>query len=91
MLCNSVCKVRHNECTHEDEKPPPPIRDGRVYKGKERMYGGKERVQGRRGGSSGWGGAGVGTDWTILFYFGEETKILIRKPKKFIRKKTCKI
>ena len=49
ILCNSVCKVRHNECTHGDEKPPPPIRDGRVYRGKERMYGGKERVQGRRG------------------------------------------
>ena len=48
ILCNSVCKVRHNECTHRDKKPPPPIRDGRVYRGKERMYGGKERVQGRR-------------------------------------------
>ena len=47
ILCNFVCKVRYNECTHGDEKPPPPIRDGRVYKGKERMYGGKERVQGR--------------------------------------------
>ena len=48
ILCNSVCKVRHNECTHGDEKPPPSIRDGRIYKGKERMYGGKERVQRRR-------------------------------------------
>ena len=26
-----------------------------------------------------------------FFYFGEETKILIRKSKKFIRKKTCDI
>ena len=49
ILCNSVCEVRHNECTHGDEKPPPPIRDGRVYRGKKRMYGGKERVQGHRG------------------------------------------
>ena len=49
ILCNSVCKVRHNECTHGDEKPPLPIQDGRVYRRKERMYGGKERVQGRRG------------------------------------------
>ena len=48
MLCNSVCKVRHNECTHGDEKPPPPIRDDRVYRGKERMYGGKQRVRRRR-------------------------------------------
>ena len=38
ILCNSVCKVRYNECTHGDEKPPLPIRDGRVYKGNERMY-----------------------------------------------------
>ena len=59
ILCNSVCKVRHNECTHGDEKPPPPIRDGRVYRGKERMYGGKERVQGRRGRSPA-GGVGGG-------------------------------
>ena len=49
ILCNFVCKVRHNECEHGDEKPLPPIRDGWVYRGKERMYGGKERVQGRRG------------------------------------------
>ena len=49
ILCNSVCKVRHSECTHGDDRPLPPIRDGRVYRGKERMYGGKERVQGRRG------------------------------------------
>ena len=49
ILCNSVCKVRDNECTHGDVKPPPLIRDGRVYRRKERMYGGKERVQGRRG------------------------------------------
>ena len=45
ILCNSVRKVRHNECTHGDEKPPPPIREGRVYRGKEGVYGGKERVQ----------------------------------------------
>ena len=49
ILCNSVCKVQYNECTHGDEKPLPPIRDGRVYRGKERPYGGKERVKGRRG------------------------------------------
>ena len=42
ILCNSVCKVRYNECTHGYEKPPPPIRDDRVYRGKERMYGGKQ-------------------------------------------------
>ena len=30
ILCYSVGKVRHNECTHGDEKPPPPIREGRV-------------------------------------------------------------
>ena len=89
ILCNSVCKVRHNECTHGDEIPPPPIRDGRVYRGKERMYGGKERVQGR---SPRWG---LGAEpppplaEQYFFYFGEETKILIRKSKKFIRKKTC--
>ena len=52
ILCNSVCKVRHNEGTHGDEKPPPPIRDDWVYRGKERMYGGKERVQGH---SPWWG------------------------------------
>ena len=28
ILCNFVCKFRHNKCTHGDEKPPPPIRDG---------------------------------------------------------------
>ena len=59
ILCNSLCKVRHNECTHGDEKPPPPIRDGWVYRGKERMYGGKKRVQGRRGEASA-GGLGGG-------------------------------
>ena len=51
ILCSSVLKVRHNECTHGDEKPPPPIREGRVYRGKEGVY---ERVQGR----SPWGGGG---------------------------------
>ena len=93
ILCNSVWKVRYNECTHGDEKPPPPIRDSRVYRGKDRTYGGKERVQGRRGWSPrrGVGAEPPPTDWTILFYFREETKILIRKSKKFIRKKTCKI
>ena len=55
ILCNSVCKVRHNECMHGDEKPPPPIRDGWVYRGKEGMYGGKERVQVR---SPWWGSRG---------------------------------
>ena len=49
MLCNFVWKVRYNECTHGDEKPPPPIRDGRVYGGKKRTYGKKEPVRGRRG------------------------------------------
>ena len=89
ILCNSVCKVRHNECTHGDEKPPPPIREGRIYRGKDRMYGGKGRVQGRRGRSPRRGDRGrrPPTGWTILFYFGEKTKILIRKSKKFIRKK----
>ena len=47
ILCNSVDKVRHNESTYGDEKPPPPIREGRVYKGKEAVCGDKERVQGR--------------------------------------------
>ena len=94
ILCNSVCKVRHNECMHGDKKPPSPIRDGRVYRGKERMYGRKERVQGRRGWSP---RRGVGADppppptEQYFFYFGEETKILIRKSKKCIRKKTCNI
>ena len=72
ILCNSVYKVRHNECTHGDEKPPPPIRVGRVYRGKERMYGGKERVQGC---SPWWGSRGRSpppTGWKIPFYFGED-------------------
>ena len=55
ILCNSVGKVRYNECTHGDEKPPPPIRDGRVNRGKEKTYGGKERGQGR---SPWWGSRG---------------------------------
>ena len=59
ILCNFVCKVRRNECTHGDEKPPPPIRDGWVYRGKERIYGGKEWVQGRRWRSSRRGGRGL--------------------------------
>ena len=55
ILCNSVWKVRYNECSYGDEKPPSPIRDGRVYRGKERTYRGKERVQGR---SPWWGSRG---------------------------------
>ena len=57
ILWNSVCKVRHNECTHGNEKPPPPIRDGRLYRGKERVYGGKKRVQ-RQSPRRGGGGRG---------------------------------
>ena len=55
ILCNCVCKVRHNEGTHGDEKPP---RQSEMagYIGGKRMYGGKERVQGRRVRSPRWRG-----------------------------------
>ena len=53
ILCNSVCKVRHNECTHGDEKPPPPIRDGRVYRGEEKGCGAGPGVQPLVGGEGG--------------------------------------
>ena len=89
ILCNCVWKVRYNEYTHGDEKPPPPIRDGRVYRRKERTYG-----EGSGPGAKprqGVGGRAPPTGRTILFYFREKTKILIRKSKKIIRKKTCKI
>ena len=70
ILCNSACKVRYNECTHGDEKPPPRIRDGRVYTGKERTYGGMG-VQGRRGRSPCRGLGGRPPYWlnnTFLFW-----------------------
>ena len=49
ILCNFVWKVRYNECTHGDEKPPPPIRDA-GYMGRKRGR------MGRRSGSRGAGG-----------------------------------
>ena len=73
-LCNPVCKVRHDECTYGDEKPPPPIRDGRVYRGKERTYGGKERVQGRRGRSPRRGVGGGAPPLAEQYFFILEKK-----------------
>ena len=64
-------EMRNHPRTHGDEKPPPPIRDGRVYRGKERMYGGKEWVQGRRGRSLRRGVGAEPPHWlnnTFLFW-----------------------
>ena len=81
ILCNSVCKVQHNECTHGDEKPPPPIRDGRVYRGKARMYGGRSGFRGRSP-RRGFGGGAV-PHWlnnTFLFWrWNENTYKKIQK------------
>ena len=98
ILCNFVCKVRHNERTHRDEKPPSPIRDGWVCRGKERMYGGKERVQrripwwGEQGGEAPAGGLGAETPhWLnktfLLLEFVPFSAIQTRNSSKILEKK----
>ena len=84
ILCNSVCKVRHNECTHGDEKPPPLIRDGRVYRREEKIYGVRSGFRGAApGGGAGGEAPSGGLGAEPLPLLAEQYFFILEKKRKY--------